>query len=362
MNKAISQKMYFLSFFCMVLLVFIHGYNVTDFPLFATSTIDEPLTVTNFIEYFLANGVLRFRIPLLMIISGYLVAYKQDVTYLQLLKKKLRTLILPYILFSLLTLVAIGLVEYFFMSNNVAGLWGNKISTYSIHDFFYRIFISPIPFQLWFLRVLFIFIAAYPAIKYFIQKAPLPFLITLFLLRIAFNSNHYSLVFYFSTGIFLQLRAINITTKPQFFNVKFWIFIVLVLIMLKTLIAFGGKPYLGNNTGFVLKIIHLAHVIPSILIVWFGIDKLANYCMNQRWFLTISTASFFIFACHEPLMVMLIKPYVTLLGGGELAKLIAFFTLPWAMLAFCIGLNALVSKISPTFYGLLTGGRGSVKK
>lgn len=346
----------------MILLVFIHSYNVTDFPLDANSTINEPLTPTNFIEYFLTNGLLRFRIPLLMAISGYFVAYKQDVTYLQLVIKKLRTLILPYLLFSLLSLAAIALVEYCFMANATEGLWGKKISNYGIHDVFYRIVISPIPFQLWFLRVLFLFTMAYPVIKYVIHKAPICCLLILFILRIAFNSSHYTLIFYFAIGVFLQLKAINITTKPTFLKSKLWLLAVLVLITFKTFVAFHGKAIFGDYTGFVLKIIHLAHVLPTIFLIWFGIDKLANYCMNQRWFQSLSTASFFIFACHEPLMVMLIKPYVAFLGGGESAKFIAFFTLPLAMLAFCIGLNTLVFKISPSLYGLLTGGRGSTKK
>ena len=59
---------------------------------------------------------------------------------------------------------------------------------------------------------------------------------------------------------------------------------------------------------------------------------------------------------------MLIKPYLTLLRGGESAKFIAFFTLPIAMLILCISLDALVAKVLPRFYGILTGGRGSTKK
>jgi fucose 4-O-acetylase-like acetyltransferase len=346
----------------MVLLVFIHGYNVSNDPLFATSNIDEPLTITNFIEYFIANGLLRFRIPLLMLISGYLIAYKQDASYLQLIKKKVKTLIVPYVLFSTITILLMALVEQLFMTTNTDGLWGKKISTYSIHDFFYRIVISPIPFQLWFLRILFLFIVGYPVIKYCLQKAPIPFLIVLFILRAVFNSDHYTLVFYFAAGIYLQLQKINIDAKPTFFNTNLWLCIVLVLVTIKTLVAFGGKPYFGKYTSFILEILHLAHVIPSVFIAWFGLDKLVNYCMKQRWFVAIMGSSFFIFACHEPLMVMLIKPYVTLLGGGETAKLIAFFTLPIAMLILCISFDALVSKASPWFYNFLTGNRGSIKK
>ena len=89
MTKTISKRIYFLSFFGMVLLVFIHGYNVTDFLLYATSSISNPLTFTNFIEYYIANGLLRFRIPLLTLISGYLLAYKNEAKYPRLTLKKI---------------------------------------------------------------------------------------------------------------------------------------------------------------------------------------------------------------------------------------------------------------------------------
>lgn len=362
MNKLISQKIYFFSFFCMVLLLFIHGFNVTNFPLFATSTIAEPLTITNSIEYFFANGLFRFRLPMLMMISGYLIAYKADTSYIALIKKKLKTLMLPYVLFSFIAIIIIALAETILIPNNIDGFWGKRVASYTLYDWFYRMIISPIPFQLWFLRVLFVFMLAYPILKYCLQKAATPCLLTLFLLRVGFNSIHYTLIFYFATGIYLQLQAINITTKPSFFNIKLWLLIVIILITLKTLIAYNGKPYFGKYTTIVLQGIHILHVIPTILLVWFGLDKLVFYCLKQKWFTAFAGASFFIFAAHEPLMVMLIKPYVSALGNGEAAKLIAFFTLPIIMLAFCIALNAVVEKLSPKLHNILTGSRGQIKR
>jgi hypothetical protein len=60
-------------------------------------------------------------------------------------------------------------------------------------------------------------------------------------------------------------------------------------------------------------------------------------------------------------MAILIKPYVTLLGGAEMAKLIAFFTLPIAIITLCIGLNTVVERLLPKLHNTLTGGRGSIK-
>ena len=65
-----SKKFKFFSFLSMVLLVYVHGYNLQNSYLQPFSTVHEPLTVTTFTEYFLANGLFRFRIPMLFIISG----------------------------------------------------------------------------------------------------------------------------------------------------------------------------------------------------------------------------------------------------------------------------------------------------
>jgi len=346
----------------MVLLVFIHSYNVNNLPLYTTSTVDEPITVTNFLEFFFANGLLRFRIPMLMIISGYLLAYKPNITYVEIVKKKVRTLLIPYLLFSGIAIVFIAIIEQLFLPNSAEGLWGKKISTYSLHDFAYRWLISPIPFQLWFLRVVFVFIVCYPIIKFCLQKAPIGVLLMLFILVTGLSNNHYTLIFYFAVGMYLQMEKVDLTNKPYFLNIPFWLITVMILVTLKTLIAFYGNDYFGSFTGVVLQVIHVSYIIPSVLLVWFGLDKLINYCMSKRWFLSIIGSSFFIYACHEPLLTILIKPYISLLGNGEMAKLIAFFTLPILMIVLCIGLNAVVARLSPKLHNVLTGSRGKMKK
>ncbi len=361
MNKIISQKIYFLSFFCMVLLVFIHSYNITDLPLYATSTINEPLTVTNFIEYFIANGLLRFRLPMLMMISGFLLAYKEGISYASLIKKKLQTLMLPYLLFSAINLLLLFIVEHLFMTHNNAGLWGKKIETYTLHDYIYRLIISPIPFQLWFLRVLFVFIICYPVIKYCLLNIPILLLLLLFVLRIGYNNEHFTLLFYFALGIYIQLQKLNIHTAPTCFSTTIWLIAIVIIISIKTWIAFSGQPIFGVYTSTLLQLLHVAHVIPTIVLVWFGLHRQMDYYMQKRWFLAIVGSSFFIFACHEPFMVMLIKPYGALFGSGQTAKLLGFLTLPIIMLIFCIALDAFVTKAAPKFHSVLTGGRGKRK-
>ena len=362
MNKTISQRIKFLNFFCMFLLVFIHGYNLQDDHLFTNSIVTEPLTPTSFTEYFLANGLFRFRIPLLMTISGYLLAYKDQTPYIELLKKRFRTLIIPYILVSALSILFLLIAEQTFFKSGTDGLWGKRIIDFGVKDYFYRLFVSPIPFQLWYLRILFLFIILYPAIKFCLQRFPLAFLISLFIFRMSFNNFHGTHVFYFSLGIFLQLNKINITDTPKLLSIKALTILLVSIVFIKTIIAFKGYPVMGNATFYILQMMYTIHGMISLVVVWFGLDKIATYFMKKEWFHKIVGASFFIYAFHEPMMVMLFDPYLKYLSFLPGARMIGFLTLPIFVLFICILFDALIAKTIPSLYNVLTGNRGTVKE
>ena len=95
-----------------------HGYNLHQTYLQPFTTVREPLTITTFFEYFMANGVLRFRIPLLFIISGYIYAMQDSTPYLQQIKKRAVTLILPYLIWSAIGLAITFLWQQFPVTAN----------------------------------------------------------------------------------------------------------------------------------------------------------------------------------------------------------------------------------------------------
>src|SRR3954466_6785754 len=100
MTRFISQKFRFYSFVCIVLLMLVHGYNLKVAYLQPYSTVNEPLTFTTFLEYFLANGALRFRIPMLFLISGYIYALQDRKPYAERIKKRVVTLLVPFLIWS----------------------------------------------------------------------------------------------------------------------------------------------------------------------------------------------------------------------------------------------------------------------
>ncbi len=113
MDRFLSQKFRFYSFISIALLLFVHGYNLQETHLTPFSVVKEQLTFTTFIEYFLANGALRFRIPLLFIISGYIYAIQDKKPYEERIKKRFITLIIPFLIWSAAGLIITYLWQQF---------------------------------------------------------------------------------------------------------------------------------------------------------------------------------------------------------------------------------------------------------
>lgn len=113
LSSSLSQKFKFWSFVSMVLLVFVHGYNLEIRYLQPWTAPNETITFTSFVEYLFANGLLRFRIPMLFAISGYLFALHDQAPHGDRIKKRARTLLAPYLIWSAFALVLVFLLEMF---------------------------------------------------------------------------------------------------------------------------------------------------------------------------------------------------------------------------------------------------------
>ena len=70
----LNQKLRFWSLVAMALLIYVHGYNLHPRYLQPFTPVQEELGPGTWLQYLLANGLLRFRIPILFAISGYLLA------------------------------------------------------------------------------------------------------------------------------------------------------------------------------------------------------------------------------------------------------------------------------------------------
>ena len=366
MNRYISQKLRFFTFLAVVLLGYVHGYNLNETYLLPFSIVKEPIGVTTFTEYFFANGLLRFRIPLLFIISGYLYASQDNRSYADRTKKRVRTLLLPYFIWSAVGLLLTFLWQQFpvtaqaVLNANLDQLGDNRPYTeIGWAGILFRWVLAPPAFHLWFILFLFIYNLAYPAIKWSVVNYPAVwFTITgiLWFINFQFFFVHGLGLFFFSAGVWLNKKNITLDRKPAWFSHYLaWLFFI-GFSFIKTFMAF--ELTLTNWSIFVMSFLYAGSTLAGIIAFWYGIDPFIKWCMQQHWFVWATSFSFIIYAFHNPLVNYLTRLLFMWLGDLPFARLSCYVLVPFITVLICIGLGALLRKATPSFYRLATGGRG----
>ena len=367
----ISSKFKFWSFISMVLLVFVHGYNMHERYLQPWTIPGEPFSVTGFIEYFLANGIFRFRIPMLFIISGFLFAMHDDRPYRQRAGKRFRTMFVPYMIWSALGLAFTYCLELFPFGRELVG--GSHVVQISdtrmlLHDYKWyellgRWLLIPVPYQLWFIRVLFVYNLAYPWIRWCVLNRIGRWIffgvaVLMWLGTMGFVFFEGEGLLFFSLGVWMQKTDFNIEQARPWLNPSFWGIAFIFIAAAKTTIAIIGQPFLGTAVFPILILLHKVMILSGLIACWYGLDPLVNWCMKRRWFVWLSAFSFMIYAMHAPLVAYCIDPMLALCANLTTPGLAAFFLLPLIIIAFAVGTGFLLRLITPKVYGLLTGGRG----
>ncbi|MCX6305030.1 MAG: acyltransferase [Bacteroidetes bacterium] len=366
-----SRKIKFWTFLSMFLLVFVHGYNLHERYMQPWTIPGEALNLTTFTEYFLANGIFRFRIPMLFIISGFLYAMHDFRPYGQRTKKRLRTLLLPYLIWSALGFAFTYFLElYPFTRDIVSGSNIVRIDDQRalLHDYHWyemlaRWILIPVPYQLWFIRVLLIYNIAYPAIRWCVTNRiarwvffTLSALMWLGTMGFIFFEGEGLL--FFSLGIWMQKTNFNIDFPARWLNPWLWGIIFIVLAAIKTVLAFLGQPVLGEAIFPVLSLLHKLVILSGLIAAWYGCNGLVAWCMHRKWFVWLTAFSFIIYAVHAPLIAYAIEALFAVVNQVPHYRLLSFILLPLTVAAMAVGTGFLLRKTWPGLYGILTGGRG----
>ncbi|MFZ4522205.1 MAG: acyltransferase family protein [Bacteroidales bacterium] len=366
-----SRKFKFWSFISMFLLVFVHGYNLHERYMQPWTIPGEALNITTFTEYFLANGIFRFRIPMLFIISGFLYAFHDERPYGQRTKKRLRTLLLPYLIWSAIGFGFTYCLEMFTYTRHIVEV-SNIVRIDDqralLHDYHWyemlgRWILIPVPYQLWFIRVLLIYNIAYPAIRWCVTHRIVQWIFfsiagLMWLGTMGFVFFEGEGLLFFSLGVLMQKTRFNIDLPARGLNPVWWGTTFIVLATIKTLLAFIGRDVLGEAIFPILSILHKMVILSGLISAWYGCNGLVTWCMHHKWFIWLTSFSFILYAIHAPLVAYAIEALFAVVNQVPHYRLISFFLLPVTIIAFAVGTGALLRKVSPGLYGLLTGGRG----
>lgn len=363
-----SQKFRFWSFVSMFLLVFVHGYNLQISYLQPWTVPGEPMTATAFTEYWLANGIFRFRIPMLFIISGYLFALSDNKPYKERSAKRVKTLLYPYLIWSAAGLLLTFVLEFFPYSRSVvAGTHMMQIdeSRILLHQYHWyevlaRWLFFPASYQLWFIRVLLIYNLAYPVLKWLVMHRTGRWIffsvaMLLWLATAGFIIIEGEGLLFFSLGIWIQKTGFNIDTPNKWLKPGGWLIIFIVCSVAKTVLAFY-PPFAPVEP--VLLILHKIVVLSGLICAWYGCDSVVKWCMSRQWFVWLSAFSFMIYVLHAPLVV-----YATYAVFGQIShwpgyRMITFIVLPLCLILMSVIFGAFLRRLLPKVYHFVTGGRG----
>ena len=344
----LSKTFYVANVLATILVVSIH-YHTKDFI--------PPLTVNAnyWIQEFLTNGAARVAVPVFALISGFLFFCKYNgiSDYGTNLKKRVHTIIIPFILCNLI--VYVSEVGYVFFKT---GEWAWGELDYSL----YVIFLSPIAIQLWFIRDLILLFVISPVLFFFIRKSGIFFLgilsfiwlIDLELLPLLGGKYLISVetMTYFSIGAYLAQYQNNfINVLSQFRRDILFILIVLYISLLVIRIyidPFHLNWYYDRYTIYSLIIQNM-----SILIGVFLILLLSYNLRENKRLLSLSVFTFFVYLYHlYPLSRVVNKTADMFL----IDQYKFYLTVPLSLI-ITFGLAVFLSKYLPSLYGLLVGGR-----
>jgi fucose 4-O-acetylase-like acetyltransferase len=370
-SQVLSEKFKFWAFVSMILLVVVHGYNLHERYLQPWSVVDEPLTVTSFTEYFLANGIFRFRIPMLFIVSGYLFACYDFKSRKETIKKRFWTLVIPYLIWSAVGLLLSYLLEMIpYTRQLIVNSYVLQIdeTRMLVHDYHWyevvaRWLFFPVSYQLWFIRVLFIYNLAYPLISWCVSHRVakwvfLSFATLLWLTTFSLPFLEGEGLLFFSLGVLIQKGQFSIEEKMKPISTLSWLTVFVCLSLIKTWLAFKGNLILGDSLFPVITILHKAVVVAGLISAWYVSDSVVKWFMKRKWFVWLSSFSFIIYALHAPFVAFAIDGMFEWLRSFQLYRALTFVLLPTLIIGICVLVGYAIRKISPKFYSLLTGGRG----
>ena len=348
MNQYFSEKIKVVSFFSIILVLYIHsGFH------------DYPHEIAGMQFNFLLQDIIsgeigRCAVPMFYMISGYLfflnVGSINDVYHK--MRKRVHTLLIPYVvaclfvpLFYLLLEVVFG-TKQFVNSASFSEQLQQPIADI-LCSLFYKVKDggSPYAFHLWFLRDLILLVCISP-ILYYLRKHIHKGLIVgcLFLLTLTEIRQY---VPAFAAFWFMAGDALLIDLKKYKSTIILFLFLGFSIAEL----SYDSVAWRWLNIPITaLGVIGLWNLYDCLVGVNF---KLKEHSLLKM----VCGFTFFIYLFHEPALNIVRKLLVVILGNSSFGFAVAYLLSPWLFILIAIPIAVLLKRWLPRFYMLLVGSR-----
>lgn len=302
-------------------------------------------------------------VPLFFFISGFLFFYNSSFsysTYLSKLKKRVRTVLIPYLFWNALVIVFFFLAQSFFTS--LLSGENKLVADYSIEDWLEAFWARPYPvdhpncrpiaFQFWFIRDLMVVMAFSPAIYVLVKYLHSFGVFVLGVMWLVggfdFGVPGFSIVafFCFSAGAYFSVHGKDFTTS--FSSVLPYSSVIYLIIALVDLCTKGS----ASN-----QYIHLIGIIIGCIFV---IGFTATCIDKGLWKVntTLSKSTFFLYAYHGlPLALLAKLAIIKFPPTSDLALMTLYLGSAAIICILGVVFYNLLKKIMPEFTSVITGGR-----
>lgn len=289
------------------------------------------------------NGIGHIAVPLFYIISAYLFYYniKSSKDIYSKIKKRVKTLFVPYILWNVLFVFVFWVIlnspfsKYMNMENDLDSLYNIM-----------KAILNSEKTPLWFIRNLLFYVMLSPII-YNISRYS--FIIILSILggmfaSFVFKASYFSPLYWFPIymlGVLFTKRDFEMFFQKSYTSLVVWVFTILFFSFLLYLYVVYDMTYLYRFVAPICFWVLLDYVLMRIR---FDKKKYWNY-------------SFFIYCVHFFIINVFQKILYMMLGNSNLSYLCIYMVTPIVVIPICIVVAKKCENRIPKVYSILTGGR-----
>ena len=351
-----SQTIEWLRFFCIAAVVLLHA---VDLPVDG-SAITYHNGAYDSVQIMFSEGLCIVAVPIFFIISGYLFFVKLEEwdkkIWLDKMKKRAKTLLLPYLLWNLIAILfSLGML---YLRARMKGgapdiaAWYNGMGGLKA---FWDTGTAGFPFNypLWFLRDLIVLVVISPAIYLYAKKSGIVGLIILFAAYVMFFLlNRPGLfmngLFFFTLGAYLSIRKIDFTELFKRWRIA--AACVAVPLLITIFFSFSNYPKVWEISHRVFTL------FGSVATIGIVASLLEKGLLKVRPLL--SNSAFFVYAAHGTIVLPLMQSVLgKILPANQIGLIIRYFTAPLLTIILLVLCYWCLNRWLPKTTAVLTGGR-----
>lgn len=313
---------------------------------------------------YLLTRIADIAVKLFFFISGFLFFYKIEdfnrKTYIGKIKKRARTVLVPYIFWNLLMLIMVAIFQQAF-PNMMSGR-KKLVADYSLLDWLSAFWaignegegaFAPIDYPLWFIRELMVVMIFSPIIYLFVKKLRKFGIVALALLWVSslwkdVPGGSLTAILFFTAGGWFSINKKNFVEylKPCLP----WVTLAYCIVLL-ILTYFMGE--LGEWRVPIERIGMLLGIASVITLSAYFLEK---GIWRENTFLAKS--SFFIFACHAFYVSMVQRCVMKLVQpNDDFTLIIVYLLVPVITVGIALYAYYFFKRFMPSFSAFITGGR-----